>query len=988
MFYSRFLQSVELWPDAVAVEIQRQPNHLNSEASPASPQAPSASAGSSEYSRDSYTYRQLRQRAESVAAWLQRSALEAGARCAILANNSPDWVAVYLGIVAAGHTAVPLDTAFNREQVAKLLHNCGASLIFADAKHLALARQASRGQVLQVALIDDPESSDSPAGPAEGATGNGSAGHRPVCPASQAGSWVAPAGTELQSDLPCLREIYRAGAGGFAPSAAAPDDVACILYTSGTTSDPKGVMLSHANLRGEMDSVFRFIRFDYSDAILGVLPLFHALAQMANLMIPLACGARVVFLEALNTTELLRALSERNVTLFCCVPQFFYLIHERIFQQARKRGALVWAAFRVMLALSRLGRQVGLNPGKLFFKQVHTLLGPKMRYLVTGGSRFDAAIGRDFHALGFDFLQAYGLTETTGGAMVTPPESNVMGSVGKPLPGNEGRIINAKPAEDGSGHMVGEIAIRGPIVMKGYYNRPEATAEVIRDGWLYTGDLGYCDAGGNFFITGRQKEIIVLSSGKNIYPEEIESYYLKSPWIKEVCVMGLEGAPGDPVSERLHAVIVPDLDVLRQKKVVNMREVIRYDVENISSHLPPTKRILSYDIWQEDLPRTTTRKLRRFEIEARVRQMQASGARSSDGQPARELTDEENDWLSQPEVQRAIAIVRAAANNSGAPLHPRDNLELDLGLDSMERVELLVQLEHQLGADVEDSAASQVYTVRELVDLVLANIGKGAAQAVGWETLLAGEVTEPEVLALTKQRPISGPLWYLFGRIVNLFDKDVFHLKISGIEKLPVKGPFILCANHQSYLDAPVLTAAMSWHIFRDLFYVGTSEIFGSGPARAFARFLRLIPVDPDANLVPAMRAGAYGLRHGGILLLYPEGERSIDGFPKSFKKGAAILAHHLHVPIVPVAQYGFFEAWPRDRGFQRFAPLRIAIGDPIYPDPAESPEAAYARLTAETRARIVAMWEELRAQHAPPPSAANPSGSQRAAEKHPAMHL
>jgi long-chain acyl-CoA synthetase len=639
-----------------------------------------------------------------------------------------------------------------------------------------------------------------------------------------------------------------------------------------------------------------------------------------------------------------------------------------------------------MLALSRMGRTIGLNPGKIFFKQVHTLLGPKMRYLVTGGSRFDVAIGRDFHALGFDILQAYGLTETTGGALVTPPESNVIGSVGKPLPGNEAKIVDAKPAEDGSGHMVGEIAIRGPIVMKGYYNRPDATAEVIRNGWLHTGDLGYSDPGGNFFIAGRQKEIIVLSSGKNIYPEEIESYYLKSPWIKEACVMGLEGAPGDPVSERLHAVIVPNLDVLRQKKVVNMREVIRYDVENISSHLPAAKRILSYDIWQEDLPRTTTRKLRRFEIESRVRRMQASGARNSEGQLARELTDEESVWMSQPEVQQAIAIVHAAAKNSVARLHPRDNLELDLGLDSMERVELLVQLEHQLSADVENSAASEVYTVRELIDLIRGNMGKGATQAVGWETLLANEANDSELAAITKERPITGRLWYLLGRIANLFAKDVFHLKVSGIEKLPAKGPFILCANHQSYLDAPVLTAAMPWQIFRDVFYVGDSEKFGSGPARTVARFLRLIPVDPDANLVPAMRAGAYGLRRGKILVLYPEGERSIDGIPKSFKKGAAILARHLNVPIVPVAQDGFFEAWPRGRNFQRFAPLRIAIGDAIYPDPAEAPEEAYQRLTAETRRQIVSMWEQLRAQRASHPPA-NLPGSKSAAEKHRAMH-
>jgi len=304
----------------------------------------------------------------------------------------------------------------------------------------------------------------------------------------------------------------------------------------------------------------------------------------------------------------------------------------------------------------------------------------------------------------------------------------------------------------------------------------------------------------------------------------------------------------------------------------------------------------------------------------------------------------------------------------------------------MERVELLVQLEHHLAADVDDSAASEVYTVRELIDLVRGNMGKGATQTVGWETLLATESTDPEVVALTRERPIASRLWYLFGRTVNLFAKDMFHLKLTGLEKLPPKGPFILCANHQSYLDAPVLTAAMPWHIFRDVFYVGDSEKFGSGPARTIARFLRLIPVDPDANLVPAMQAGAYGLRHGKILVLYPEGERSIDGVPKSFKKGAAILAHHLNVPIVPVAQDGFFEAWPRDRNFQRFAPLRIQIGDPIYPDPAEAPDAAYNRLTAEARRQIVSMWEQLRAQRSAQPQANHP-GSGSPAEKHQATH-
>ena len=208
--------------------------------------------------------------------------------------------------------------------------------------------------------------------------------------------------------------------------------------------------------------------------------------------------------------------------------------------------------------------------------------------------------------------------------------------------------------------------------------------------------------------------------------------------------------------------------------------------------------------------------------------------------------------------------------------------------------------------------------------------------------------------------------WFIAGRVAHLFTRDLFDLKITGLEKLPTKGPCIISPNHQSYIDAPVLVALLPWQIFKQLFFVGTSEIFGSGFGRWLARTMNLIPVDPDANLVPAMRAGAYGLRHGRVLVLYPEGERSIDGTPRAFKKGAAILATHLHVPIYPVAMDGFFEAWPRGKNwFQRFTRMRIAIGDPIVP-PASAganPEQTYAQLTAELKRRVVEMWEPMHAE-------------------------
>jgi len=540
---------------------------------------------------------------------------------------------------------------------------------------------------------------------------------------------------------------------------------------------------------------------------------------------------------------------------------------------------------------------------------------------------------------------------------------------GREAPAVHVRLVdeNLKDVPNGA---VGEIMLRSGSVFEGYWNRPEATAAVLRDGWLYTGDLGYFDAGGNLFITGRKKEVIVLSNGKNVYPEEVEAHYLKSPYIGEIAVMGLEGRPAEPGSERLHAVVVPNFAVLKERKIVNAKEVLRYDIEGLSALLPSTKRIRSYEIWQEGLPRTTTRKLRRFEIEKQVRANQAEG-RSGDAEVGREkpLSAEDAVWLEQPEVQRALKVMREAARARIKPqtIRPGDNLELDLGLDSMQRVELLVALEQELGGGIEESRLAEIYTVRELVDAVRESgahgkVGPPRAQFAGWKALLQAGPADSEFPALLQPRPITETFWYVVSRLGQMIARDRFHLRVTGLEKLPVHGPFIICSNHQSFLDPLVLAGVLPWQVFCATFAVGTSEIFGGGFLRTLARWLRVVVVDPDANLIPAMRAGAVGLRHGRVLILYPEGERSIDGQPKIFKKGAAILSIHLQVPIVPVAIEGFHEVWPRGKRFQKFAPLQITFGDTIYPPPeASASEEAYEELISNVKRRVVEMREQLR---------------------------
>jgi long-chain acyl-CoA synthetase len=909
-FYDRFLECESRWPNNIALELQRNDQI------------------------ERCTYSDLRRMAESIGRWIHENNFASGSRFALVADNHPRWVAAYLGIIAAGCIVVPLDTALHADQLTKLLKNSESSILLCDAKHAAIAQEAVRDLNIRLVLMDPERDADKSA---------------------------------HQKWLTNLTAIFEGGAGKFQPSPSQAENVASLLYTSGTTADPKGVMLTHANFQGEVEAVFNWFDLGPTDALLGVLPMFHVLAQMANLLLPLVKGSRVVYLETLNTTELLRALRERNITAFAVVPQFFYLIHQRIFEEVEKRGAITRKIFAGLVALNRGLRKVGINAGPVLFKKVHETLGAKMRYLVTGGSRFDPKIAQDFHDLGIDVLQAYGLTETTAAVFANSPGDNVIGSVGKAMKGVEARIIDPKPQEEG-GLSTGEVALRGAVVMRGYWNRPDATVAVLRDGWFYTGDLGYFDANQNLFLTGRKKEIIVLSNGKNIYPEEVEAHYLKSPYIKEMAVLGLEGTPAEG-GDRLHAVIVPNFDALRQKKIVNAKEAIRFDIEGLSQQIASTKRIGSYEIWQEDLPRTSTRKIKRFEVERLVKANQARKLADDSDLPSEQpLSEDDEAWLDRPDVQRALKMIQETASSAPTTLRPSHNLELDLGLDSMQRVELLSHLEEQLGGDIEESRLATIYTVRDLVDAVLESAASGGSEPrtrrtfAGWKAILDEEPDPLAVVALVRPQPFSATFWYVFSRLMQVIALDRFHLRVRGIEKLPKSGPYILSSNHQSYLDPLVLASVLPPEVFKKVFAVGTSEIFGEGFMLRLARSLRTVVVDPDANLIPAMRAGAFGLRQGRPLILYPEGERSIDGKPRIFKKGAAILSIHLQVPIVPIAIEGFHEAWPRNQSFQGFKPLKMMFGDTIMPPPeSEASEEAYEKLTADLKARVVGMWEELR---------------------------
>ncbi len=557
-----------------------------------------------------------------------------------------------------------------------------------------------------------------------------------------------------------------------------------------------------------------------------MLPLFHALAEMANLLLPLTIGARVVFLETVSSTTLLGALETRGITIFACVPQFFYLIHQRVVGEIERRGRLAHRLFRALVAANVVLRdRAGWNPGRRVFARVHHALGPRMRLLITGGSRFDPAIARDLYGLGVSLS-----TATASPRRPAPPRScgraiaSRRRSASRCRASRSGSSVDrSAPAEAEGVEPSGEVLIRGPIVMREYFRRPDATAEAIRDGWLYTGDLGRLDREGRLYITGRKKEIIVLSSGKNLYPEEIEAHYRQSPFIKELCVLGLS-RPGEPAAERLHAVIVPDEQVLRERGVVNFGELVRFEIEGLSVQLPAHKRILSYDISLEPLPRTTTGKLRRSEIERLARQLTDAPRGRSTARPPTNAPG----W---PTRRRAADTAAIATHLGRTEVPPDANLELDLGLDSMERVELLTMLETRRGRRVAPevrvhdlhraSARRGRRTAPPASDAPAAN-----AEGLPWDAVLAEPPDPALVDNLTRSKVIRAAVIYAALRIAAFVIGLLIGLRVTGRAHIPAAGPIIVSPNHQTYLDGFFVAAALPFHAFRRIFFVGAAEYF------------------------------------------------------------------------------------------------------------------------------------------------------------------
>ena len=584
------------------------------------------------------SYRELWEGSGRIAAGLIRRGFQPGGHAALLAPSSIRWVECYLGILRAGGVVIPIDKELQSAELRHILTDCSARVIFTDHPYLdALLEYVPVLSTLDCIFVLHPvreEAGDPRTAQALEALQSEwqelvSSHHLPPervarieqlagqlhhrhCGGAGSKSPRKEVQDPFSPTLATRRALTRDGRllpldalGRDAtpyPSPRGAADTAVILYTSGTTGRSKGAMLSHSNIVSNMQGAASHFSLDDTMHTLSFLPINHVFEQVVGVLLPLSVGGKVSFAESLK--KLGENLAEVQPTFLLGVPAVYQMILERI---------------RKKVAAKKLTRVLFSNPltRPLVTSRVKRAFGSGTIF-ISGGAALDPAIATGLSSFGIPVYQGYGITETSPVISSEQPQRSRLGTVGRTLPGIQVRID--APNED----RVGEILVSGPNVMQGYYNNPQATSEVLQDGWYRTGDLGRVDLDGFLSICGRVKNLIVTPNGKNVYPEEVENELLKSPYIAEVMVYGHRVGS---LAEEVHAVIYPnqeELENLAGKRgtgalsVAELEQVIREEVLAIGKSLADYKRVKRFTIREDEFPKTTTRKIKRFAVEASV----------------------------------------------------------------------------------------------------------------------------------------------------------------------------------------------------------------------------------------------------------------------------------------------------------------------------------------------------------------------------------
>ncbi|MCD4812667.1 AMP-binding protein [bacterium] len=761
-------------------------------------------------------------------------------KVAIFAENRLEWVYAFYAGWKKGCINIPIDAMSSADEVAYVLEDAQPEIVFCSEKSRVVMEQAI---------------SQSP--------------HKPHMYVFEEISADPGRSEAAAPDFPEVKA----------------DDTAVFIYTSGTTGSPKGVMLSYRNLYTNINDVSQHIPiYKPQYRVMVLLPMHHILPLLGSLICPLYVGATAVMCPSLASEDVLATLQDHKVNIIIGVPKFYEKIRKGVRDKINKS-----IVAKLVFKLAALINSPALS--KKIFKQVHAKMGGEIMYLVCGGAAIDPETQRDYRTLGFDMLLGYGMTEAAPMITFTRPGTGKSGASGQSLTCTTVKIEQ------------GEVLAQGANIMQGYYNRPEETAEVLKDGWLHTGDLGQLDDNGFLTITGRKKEIIVISTGKNINPAEVEAKLKKINFlITEVGVY----ARGD----LLQAVIFPDFQALHDQGVVNIKEMFFSKViDQYNKNVSDYKRIRNIGICKTELPKTRLGKLKRFELEFIIEKGKES-KRSA---------------VPEQEFEELLVLKKYLKEQTHQTIYCDDHLEIDLGLDSLDRVSLQVFLKNTFGIDEQENIFLDYPTVGKMADFIRENKKKITVEAIQW-----GDVFKTKLAVRLPRTWLTLSVIRVFGA---WFLYMYFRVRGEGIENLPDK-PCIIAPNHQSYFDGPFVAMFFKFKFLKRTYFYAKAKHVRYWWLKFLAGTNNIIIMDIDKNLKLSMQKMAEALKRGKNVIIFPEGTRSRDGRIGVFKKTFAILSRELNVPVVPVAISGAYQALPAGSVFPKFfKPIRVRFLKPVYPE-------------------------------------------------------
>lgn len=779
----------------------------------------------------------------------------------IFAENREGWIYAFFSVWRNNGIAITVDASSGAHDLAYMLNDSGAECIWTSLQNEAVVREALSevSHHVDVLIIDRHEQQAPPA--------------------------------EIPTSASWDRDDR---------------EIAVIIYTSGTTGAPKGVMLTFANLRANINGVHKEVEiFNSERRVLILLPLHHVLPLQGSMIAPITIGGGVAIAPSMSGPDIMDTLCRGRVAIFIGVPRLWQTLYSGIMKQINAS-----ALTRALFALCAKVQSKTLS--RIIFAKVHKKMGGNIRFCVSGGAALDAEIGYGLKTLGLELLEGYGMTETAPIITFTRPGDYIPGCVGFPLPSVECKLINThkETLKDGSTTDVGELCAKGPNVMLGYYNRPEATAETIdADGFIHTGDLARFDNAGRVIITGRCKEIIVLSNGKNVQPAEIEFKLEKFEHrVKEAAVT----QDGD----MLRAIIVPEPVWARDKSDEELEQLLKREVlEPYNQQAQGYKKLMSLTVYHGDLPRTKLDKLQRFKLKAIV-----DAAKQGHSGATQTKVEE-------PQSEEYRILRDYIHGEKNIMPRPDDHIETDLAMDSLDKVGLQGFIENSFGVSINADEMASYASIAEMAGYIAQHKTRMEVENIDWHRLL----TDARMSGSGSALPQTSWTLTAIASVLTGFIRRHNNLKTIGSGNIPHSGPYILAANHQSFMDAPIVISGLSKEQQRRNYFYATEEHIRGKVRRAMAGRNNIIIME-RTDLKNSILKMARVLQDGKSLTIFPEGTRTRTGYMSEFKKTFAILSKELNVPIVPVRITGAYQAWPRTRKFPDTTPVQVEYLPPIYP--------------------------------------------------------